>query len=232
MRTYLFLYVCLLPYLAIAQNESRFSIVFQATPEMTFHLNNYAYRWQDTYTVSTLNCGFQTLLQYDFTKKLFVESGLGYIPRTIKSTVFFNQAAIPPPRQSFTEELVHATQVSYRILQLPLTLGINLVTTPKIRFYINGGITGNFLLDAHYDTAKKYEGTYEKKVWQGHSILLGTGIDFLVFKTLWMTTGVSYSVVNTVKKDPYLDGQDTYSGLALTHSYLNLLVGVKIPLKK
>jgi hypothetical protein len=95
------------------------------------------------------------LLQYEATKKIFIQGGVGYIPRKINASVIFDQSAIPPPRQSFTEELVHASQVTYRTIQFPVLLGYNLATTAKCKWYINAGVIGNFVTEAHYVTSVK-----------------------------------------------------------------------------
>jgi hypothetical protein len=219
------------PLLVYGQQQEKFLFNVRLTPEKTDHLNQYYGRSEDQVSKSTFNLGLQAMLQYNVNKVVFLEGGLGYVPRTLDTKVIFNQAAIPPPRQSFTEELVTAHQVSYRILQLPLMIGFNLASAEDGRLFVEAGVIGNLLMNARYDThAKKYEGTYEKGVWLGHTLQIGGGFDLPISKAVWLTFGIDFTLENTVKKDPYLNSHG--GAVALTHTYNNGFIGIKIPLRK
>ena len=45
--------------ISYGQNKERLSFSVQLQPELTYHKNNYAYRWKDTYTKSTFNIGIE-----------------------------------------------------------------------------------------------------------------------------------------------------------------------------
>lgn len=217
--------------LTFGQKNDKFSFAFQLQPELTYHKNNYAYRWKDTYTKSTFNIGIEATLQYYLTKRLFAETGLGYISRKLNTTVFLNQNVLPPPRQSGTQELVNTKSVSFRTLQLPLNFGYNFIQRPKINLFLNAGLTGNFLMNTYYGLGgfKQYEGSYKKNYWQGYSVKLGIGTDYKISKKIGTTSRISYSLINTMKDDKYLFSQDEYV-IPLPHKYLRLSVGLRMAL--
>ena len=217
--------------LSFGQKKNDFSIAFQIQPELTYHKNNYAFRWEDTYTRSTFNVGIEATIQYYLTKHLFAETGLGYISRKLNTTVFLNQNVLPPPRQSFTQELVNTNSVCYRTLQFPLNFGYNVISKQKIDLFLNAGFTGNFLVNAYYELGgfKQYEGSYKKNYWQGYSIDLGFGTDYSISKKIKATCRISYSIINTMKDDEYLFSQDEYV-IPLPHTYLRLSVGLRMAL--
>lgn len=228
MSRILILLLCFFCTFSFGQSNDRFFLIMQLTPEITNHLN--AYHGKDNYTTTTFNCGTQMLLQYALNKRTFIQGGVGYIPRKINTSVIFDQSAIPPPRQSLTEELVHASQVTYRTVQFPLLIGYTLSDTSKCKWYIDVGVIGNYATEAHYVTSfKKYAGTYDKNYWQGYTLQVGTGIDFKISNSIFTTISAAVSLVNTVKEDPFLYGQGN-NGVVLTHTYQNLSIGVKIPL--
>ncbi|MES2005820.1 MAG: outer membrane beta-barrel protein [Bacteroidota bacterium] len=214
-----------------AQTKNNLFFAIQLQPELTYYKNNYAYRWRETYTKSTYNIGIEATLQYRLTKRLFAETGLGYISRKLNTVVFLNQGALPPPRQSFTLELVNTKSVSVRTLQVPLNLGYDVIALKRIQLNLVTGITGNYLLNAYYGLGglKQYEGTYKKNYWQGYAVNLGLGMNYTINKTVSLTNRITYSVYNTVKEDAYLFSQDQY-GIALTHEYLRLSVGLRMRL--
>jgi hypothetical protein len=206
-----------------------FSVQFQ--PEFTFHKNNYAYKWKDTYTKVTLNIGIDATIQYYLKKHLFVETGLGFISRKLNTTVFLNQNALPPPRQSWTQELVSTESVTYRTLQLPVNIGYNVISKQKINSFISAGLTGNYLLNTYYGLigSKNYEGSYRKSLWQGYSVNIGLGTDYKISKKLKLTSRMSYSIINTSKDDKYLFSQEEYV-IPLQHNFLSLSVGLRMKL--
>jgi hypothetical protein len=231
MRHILTAILLLSPALSFGQKNNNFSIAFQIQPELTYHKNNYAYRWKDTYTKSTFNIGLEATIQYYFTKRLFAETGLGYISRKLNTTVFLNQNVLPPPRQSATQELVNTKSVSFRTLQFPLNFGYNVISKQKIDLFLNAGLAGNFLLNTYYGLGgfKQYEGSYKKNYWQGYSVNLGLGTDYKISKKIKAISRISYSIINTMKDDKYLFSQDEYV-IPLPHKYLRLSVGLRMVL--
>lgn len=217
--------------ISFGQKKEKFSFSFQVQPELTYHKNNYAYRWKDTYTKSTFNIGIEATVQYYLTKRLFTETGLGYVSRKLNTTVFLNQNVLPPPRQSGTQELVNTKSVSFRTLQFPLNFGYNITAKRKYNIFLNAGLTGNFLLNTYYGLGgfKKYEGSYKKNYWQGYSVNLGLGTDYKISKKIKATSRISYSVANTTRDDEYLFSQDAYV-IPLPHKFLRLSVGLRIAL--
>ncbi|MDB5209368.1 MAG: hypothetical protein JWQ30_195, partial [Sediminibacterium sp.] len=178
----------------------------------------------------TFNVGIGAALQYRFTERWFAEAGLGYISRKLNTTVFLNQGALPPPRQSFTMELVTTHSVAFRTIELPLTIGYRVIKRKKTSLFLDAGFTGNFLLNTYYEVGfKQYEGSYAKTYWQGYSVHIGMGADHRISKKITATAGLAYSLINTMKKDAYLFGQDEYA-IALPHRYLRFFVGIKTPL--
>lgn len=214
---------------SFGQEYEKLSFSIQLQPELTYHKNNYAYRWRETYTKVTSNVGVEATVQYYVTNHLFAEAGLGYISRKLKSTVFLNQHVLPPPRQSWTEELVNTKSVSFRTIQLPVNFGYNIISKEKMSVSLNAGITANFLLNTFYEVNgfKQYEGTYKKNYWQGYSFNLGVGSDYKIYKKLKATGRISYAVVNTMKDDDYLFSQDDYA-IPLPHNFLRLSVGFRM----
>lgn len=223
----------LLCYTAVSfgQNKEKLSYSVQLQPELTYHKNNFAYRWEDTYRKSTFNIGIEATIQYYLTKQLFVETGLGYISRKLNTTVFLNQNVLPPPRQSWTKELVNTKSVSFRTLQLPVNFGYNVISKQKMNLFLNAGLTGNVLLNTFYglESFKQYEGSYKKNYWQGNTVNLGLGTDYKISKKIKATSRISYSVVNTMRDDDYLFSQDEYV-IPLPHKFLRLSVGLRMTL--
>ena len=217
--------------ISFGQRKEKFSVSVQLQPELTYHKNNYAYRWKDTYTKSTFNIGIEATIQYYLTERLFTEAGLGYISRKLNTTVFLNQGAIPPPRCSMTLELVNTKSVAFRTLQFPLNFGYNIIARQKINLFFNAGLTGNFLLNTYYGIGgfTQYEGSYKKNYWQGYSLNLGLGSDYKVSKKIKVTSRISYSLINTMRDDEYLFSQDKYV-IPLPHKFLRLSVGLRMAL--
>jgi hypothetical protein len=209
--------------------QSFFALSLQ--PELTSHKNNYAYRWRDTYNKSTFNIGIEATLRYYLINRLFSEIGIGYVSRKLNTTVFLNQNVLPPPRQSFSQELVNTKSVSFRTVQFPINLGYNFIAKNRLTLNLNTGFTGNFLVNTYYGLGsfKKYEGSYKKNYWQGYSLNIGVGGDYNIFKKFSLTTRIEHSVINTVKDDEYLFSQDEYV-IPLPHKYLRLSVGLRRPL--
>jgi hypothetical protein len=231
MRHILTVIVLFFSVILFGQRTEKITFSAQLQPELTYHKNNYAYRWKETYTKSTFNIGIEATMQYYLTKRFFTEAGLGYISRKLNTTVFLNQGAIPPPRRSGTLELVNTKSVSFRTMQFPLNFGYNVIARKKTNLYFNAGLTGNFLLNTYYGlrSFKQYEGSYKKNYWQGYSVNLGFGSDYKISKKLKATSRISYSVINSMRDDEYLFSQDEYV-IPLPHKFLRLSFGLRMTL--
>ena len=59
MRHFLTAILVFLTVISFGQKKDRSSFSLQLQPELTYHKNNYAYRWKDTYTKSTFNIGIE-----------------------------------------------------------------------------------------------------------------------------------------------------------------------------
>lgn len=228
MRQLLILLLLSFPVIIYGQkNKLQFS--FQIQPEMTFHKASYAW-WKENSSKITTNLGIVTAVQYNSNQKFFVNVGLGFISRKLQTANILNQAALPPPKQSFTLELVTTKSVSYRTLLLPVSFGYNFIRQNKINTFVTVGFTGNYLLNTYYNSNhSKYDGAYKKNYWQGISLNLGVGIDYKIANKIFATTSFSYAPINTVRRDDYIQNHNG-NGLALTHNYLNLNMGLKIPM--
>ncbi len=207
----------------------KWQLSFHLQPEMTFNKDSYLPN-ADSSIKTTFNIGVGSLVQYNINNGFFINGGVGFISRTLQTAAILNQAALPPPNQSITQELVTTKSVSYRVLSVPVNLGYYFVREDNFKSFVTAGISGNYLLNAHYTNAAftKYDGTYKKNRWQGHSVNVGLGADFKLSRSIDATSSISYSIVNKVKEDEYLRGQN--GNVTLTHNFLTLNVGIKIPL--
>jgi len=230
MRHFIIFFFLFFSVALFGQKKGTYSLLVQTQPELTFHENDYAHRYNEKYTMTTLNFSNSASIQYFFTDKLFFSAGLGYIPRQLKTKVFLNQGAIPPPRQSGTFELVTTESLVYRTLFFPVNIGYVFLNKRKLSFISLCEFSGNYILSAKYDVNfDKYDGTYKKNYWQGYSLNIGFGSDYKISEKLGLCSSLAYSVVNTVQADIYLFSQDEYQ-IPLPHKYLKLSIGIKIPL--
>ncbi len=212
-----------------AQHRNSFAFTIHVQPEITRHHKNYAIQWNEAGATTTFNAGLRAAVQYRIAGRFFAEAGLGYVPRRMNNTLyFFNQNVIPPPRQSPTQELVGYKNITYRTLELPLTVGVIFLKLKKVELYATGGYTTNYLLSARYGQGSnsKYAGVYSKRYWQGESLLAGIGTDIRIKEKLFFSTRLSYSLRNSVNADPYLFSQ-SYDGLRMTHQFVQGAVGVR-----
>jgi hypothetical protein len=217
-----------IPVCSNGQEGNKLSVMIHVQPEITFYNSNYSYRWRDPYLEASFCVGGGVALQYNISRRIFADIGVGYIPRRLQTQVFFNQGAIPPPRQSFTQELVISKDVSMRMIVLPFNVGYRFKRKENTTWFINAGVAGNYLLNTDYNMKGRYAGSYKKHEWQGISIIFGGGFDQEIKKNIFITGKAGYSMINTMRIDPYLSSQDHY-GVALSHTFLDLSVGVKIP---
>ncbi len=207
----------------------KWQLSFHLQPEMTFHKESYVSN-ADSTIKTTFNIGVGSLVQYNINTGFFINGGVGFISRTLQTAAFLNQGAIPPTNQSNTLELVTTKSVSYRVLSVPVNLSYYFVREENFKSFVTAGISGNYLLNAQYTNAtfSKYDGTYKKNHWQGHSVNVGLGADFKISRSIDATGSVSYSIVNKVQEDEYLRGKN--GNATLTHNFLTLNLGIKIPL--
>jgi Outer membrane protein beta-barrel domain len=195
-------------------------------PEITFHQDQYAW-WKQNSQKTTLNMGVASAIQYNINKRIFVSTGVGFISRQLRTANFLNQAALPAPRRSLSQELVTTETVSYRLLPVSFLVGYNFISTDKFRSFITSGFSANYLLNTYYKSNfERYDGAYSKNEWQGYSLTTGFGADYHLTKRLQATASLSYALVNRVKEDPFITGLEN-TGLTLAHNYLNLNMGIK-----
>lgn len=208
--------------------KGKWELSLQIQPEATFHKESYMLFDQQN-AKTTMNIGFASLLQYNLNKRFFVNAGAGFISRKLNTENFLNQAALPPPRQSHSQEFVTSQYVSYRTIFLPVNIGYKVILKKKLAGFITSGFAANYLLNTYYNANfTKYQGTYKKNYWQGYTINVGAGADYKLLKNIFLTTSVSYAPVNTVHADQFLPDREG-NGLKLTHNFLSLSVGVKMP---
>lgn len=208
--------------------NSKWQLSIQVQPELTLHKDNYS--WVKTGSdKTTFNVGLASTIQYNINNRFFVSSGTSFISRTLRTANFLSQSSLPPPKQSFTRELVITRSVSYRVISVPVNIGYNFVATDKFKSYITAGFSGNYLLNTKYFSKASYDGTYKKYYWQGYSLIAGLGADFKLSSRIDATTSLSYALKYRVKEDEYLQNQND-NGLTLEHNYLALSMGIKLAL--
>ena len=209
------------------QKENRFSILLQVQPELTFHKNDYAFRWTEKKTLATFNLGLNSSLQYKLADQLFIDFGLGFISRRLKTKVFVDQSLLPPPYYDTTLILYVTKSVSFKILEFPLGIGYKFLKINHADLFIKGLFVPNFIINTRYET-NNYP-SFKKDNWQGYSINFGFGFDRTLSKKINFTTLLNYSIKNTVARDDYTFSQDDRR-IALTYEYLQLNLGAKINL--
>lgn len=225
MRHTLTLVLLFLSIATFGQKKDKFSLLLQIQPEMTFHKNDYAFRWSEKKNVSTFNVGLNASLEYQLTERFFIDLGMGYVSRKLNTKVFLDQSLLPPPYYDSTQPLYTTKSVSFRTLQIPFGIRYNFIKTQKGNWFIKGIYVPNFILATKYEV-NNYP-AFKKDTWQGYSINLGLGFDYNLTKKIQLTNSITYSIANTVAKDTYTFSQDERE-IALTHNYLQLSAGVKI----
>ncbi len=133
--------------LAYGQKNNKWQLSFQLQPELTFHKNDYAFRWKEKYTKSTFNLGLSSSLHYNLTNKLFVEGGLGFISRKLKTKVFVDQFLLPPPYYDSVGVAYITKSVSFRTLQIPLSIGVDFFRKKNVHLFAKGTYIYNFLFN-------------------------------------------------------------------------------------
>jgi hypothetical protein len=227
LRFIFFLVISVESFIASGQKIDKWQISFLLQPELTFHKNQYSLRWEDTYTKNSFNIGFASLLQYNLSNRIFFEGGLGYIFRKLDCKVFVDHRLYPPPYTNSNLFLFVTNTVSQRIIQLPIGIGFYFLRESKCNVFIKGNIISNFLLNVKYED--QYP-PFKKNYWLGFSINSAAGVEYKLSKKAFLIGSMSYSIVNTVAKDPYLFSQDE-NPISLPHTYLQLSTGIKINLE-
>lgn len=209
--------------------NAKWQLSLQVQPEMTFYKDSYRWFGKNN-EKSTLNAGAVAGIQYNINKRFFASAGIGFISRKLVTANNLNQASLPPPRQSFTLELVTTESVSYRVISVPVNIGYNVLATDRFKGFVTTGFSGNYLLNTYYKSNfSRYDGAYKKNYWQGYTLCLGLGTDIKLTKKLSASSSLSYALKHQVKKDEYLFSQED-GGLTLGHNFLSLGIGVKFQL--
>lgn len=211
--------------ISFGQKSEKWQFSFQLQPELTFHKNQYSFRWKERFTKQTFNVGLAALIQYNLTDRIFIEGGLAFISRKLTTNAFIDQSLLPPPYLDSTKILYIIKSIGLRTLQFPLGAGVTILRTAKAKIFVKGTYIANFLLSAKYKV-NNYPG-FRKNYWQGHSLNAGIGTDYQLNNKMALTGSLAYSLINTVAKDPYLFSQDERP-IALPHTYLQLSTGIKI----
>jgi hypothetical protein len=215
--------------ISFGQKPEKLQLSFQLQPELTFHKNQYSFRWKDKFTKQTFNVGLASSIQYNLTGRIFIEGGLAFISRKLTTVSFIAQSLLPPPYYDSTRMLYSTKSIALRTLQLPVGIGINIIRTRRANIFVKGSYIPNFLINAKYEV-NKYP-AFKKNYWQGYSLNAGIGMDYQWNKKITLTGSLAYSLTNTVTKDPYLFSQDERP-IALPHTYLQLSTGIKINLNQ
>ena len=214
--------------LANAQKKDKFYLGIQVQPELTFYKSGY---YSNTYpankSTSSFNLGINLYGQYQITEHLFATLGLGFISRKLNTTVGIAQERLPAPYTNpyGVGPYITTKTVWYRVLQIPVGFGYNILTTKKTNVYASLTFNPNFLLNTKYGSGNPYP-AFKKNYWQGFSLNPSVGLDYTLSKKIKLTGVLAYSIVNTVREDEYADKQPK-----LNHTYLQLGLGAKLKLK-
>jgi hypothetical protein len=226
MRLFFFIVIFSESFIVSGQKIDKWQMSFLLQPELTFHKNQYSFRWEDTYMKNSFNIGFTSLLQYNLSNRIFFDGGLGYISRKLDCKVFVDHRLYPPPYTSPNLFGFVTNTVSQRIIQLPIGIGFYFLRGNKCNVFVKGNMISNFLLNVKYED--RYP-SFKKNYWLGVSINPAGGIDYKLGKKMTFIGSISYSVINTVAKDPYLFSQDE-NPISVPHTYLQFSTGIKMNL--
>ena len=199
----------------------------QVQPELTFHQNQYSFRWKEKYTCTTFNMGLGAGVQFALSDRLFTEGGISIISRRLNTLAFLDQARLPFPYYDSTKILIGTQYILLRTLEWPLHLGYHFFKTPYSSFMLKAGITPQYLMNSYYHVARKYRADYRKAYWQGYSVNAALGYEQKLTSRYTFFSQLSYALKNTVKEDPYLFSQDERT-IALPHTFLRLQMGIKM----
>lgn len=228
MRHIIIIILLISSFSSLGQTGDKWQLSFQLQPELTFHKNQYSYRWKEKYTTQTFNVGLASSIHYNLTDRIFIEGGLAFISRKLTAKAFLDHSLLPPPYKDSTDLLRVAQSITLRTLQLPIGIGVNIIRMEKLKFFVKGMYIPSFLLNTKYDV-NNYP-SFKKNHWQGYSINASLGMDYQLNNKIALTSSLAYSLANTVNKDQYLYSQDQRP-IALPHTYLQLSMGMKINIK-
>ncbi|MCX6317330.1 MAG: hypothetical protein NTW29_08565 [Bacteroidetes bacterium] len=223
---------CLLFPLLLSAQKNKFSLYLMTTPELTFHKSDYTEnRLRTSRKTATFNGSIEAGVAVDASKRVFLQVGLGYIPRKLNAVAYLDQQKLPPPQQSASAELVATAAVIQRTVLIPLAIGYRFLQKEKLALSVHAGLTGNYLLNTYYklNAFQRYQGAYKKGYWQGLSCTVGLETEQRISAKLTVTGKMAYAIVNTVQKDEYLFSQ-TEDAIELPHRFLQLGAGVKFRL--
>ncbi len=82
---------------SLGQKNDKWQLSLQLQPEMTFHKNQYSFRWNEKFTKQTFNVGLASSIQYNLNDRIFIEGGLAFISRKLATNAFVAQSLLPPP---------------------------------------------------------------------------------------------------------------------------------------
>jgi Outer membrane protein beta-barrel domain len=214
-----------------AQKSNKLMLGFSIQPELTFHDNQYSFRWKERYTKATFNLGYSAFVQYNIDDKLFVDAGLGFTSRRLNTLIFLRQSKLPYPHGSLSKELNSTKFVRFNTLSLPFHVGFNFIEKQKLKSFVSVGFAPSFLLTSYYKVGSaQYDGAYKKAYFQGVSLSAGIGLDYTLKKGIVLSQSLNYTFINPVREDSFLFSQDLEE-IKIPHSFLQLNLGVKIPLK-
>ena len=227
MRSFLTPVLLIISALSFAQQNEKISLLLQVQPELTFHKNNYAEEWVEKKNVSTFNLGLSASVQYRLSEAVFIDIGLGYISRKINATVFLTQSRLPPPYYDSTAILFTPNSTTSKTLQIPVGIGYYFIKTKRASLFFKTVYVPNFILATKYKAGNFP--AFKKHEWQGHSLNIGLGCDYSLTRKVILTNALTFSVINTVARDPYIYGKDR-NAIALAHRYLQLSSGILMKL--
>ena len=228
MRQLLTLALLTLVVQATGQKQNKWAITVQLQPELTIHQNQYSSIVNEKHRMATFNMGISSAVQYNLTNRLFFNFGVGYIARKLNTSAILVQSTLPAPHFSATKELNHTYFLSYKTLQIPVNIGYKVINNKKFKSFLLAGMSANYLLAAKYKVGNaQYDATYAKGYWQGISLNAGIGTDLRLTENISLTNSLTWSFVNSVRKDHFLKLKADEGGIALPHEYLRLSIGIK-----
>lgn len=206
-----------------AFGQKRFSLNLFYRPEITNYRDSISFRWKEHTPRHTLSSfGFRVLPEYHFTSRFFVSAGVGFINRTFKNVVFFNQYVAAGDSQMI---LLSSRKTEYRIIEFPLQIGYSVYTQNKIEINVIGEWTSNYLVNAYY-RPQAHAGTYRKNYWVGKSFSGLLSATYKINSKLNLNLETGYSFINETKRDIFLFSQDEH-GIEIDHKYIPIMFGAK-----
>jgi hypothetical protein len=208
------------------QSIGRWQYAISMNPEVTFYNSRYTYSLDNHFTTGE-NIGLAGGLEYQLNKRIYLNTGVGFIMRKLHTRLHMDQSALPPPHQSFTQELVTTKSITYRTLNLPLHIGCKFLEDGRFAASLETGVSANYLISGYYEVSSaKYQGGYKKRKWQGSSIDIGLSNDYQLSEKIKLNTAVLYTITNTVATDEFISARDQ-RGYSIGYLALALRIGIK-----